>query len=146
MFSKTSPVVANTPAKVQLVFQEHFSTLLEANTNLTLEDLVSSHISANTPTLEYSDELRSTLLNKCMFAATLVKTRRAPGIDELIYETIKSLPYEVLRASFNQLISLSLAGSHPVQWSKDRLVNMFKSGDPTNISNCREIFLANTFG
>ncbi len=92
MLSKTSPVVSNTPAKVQLVFQAHFSTLLEANTNLTLEDFVSSHISVNVPTLEYSDELHSTLLNKCMLAATLVKTRRAPGIDELIYETIKLAP------------------------------------------------------
>ena len=126
--SKTSPVVANTPAKVQLVFQAHFSSLLEANNNLTLDDFVSSHISHNTPSLKYSEELHKTRSNKCMFAATLalVKTQRAPGIDELMYETIKSLPCEVLQASFGQLISLSLAGSHPVHWSIDRLVNMFK--------------------
>ena len=80
-----------------------------------------------------------------MFAATLVKTSRAPGFDELIYETIKSLPYEILRASFDQLISLSLSGSHPVQWSIDRLVNMFECSDPINIFNFQEFFLPNTF-
>ena len=84
--------------------------LLEAKTSNFL-DYVSTHLKNNIFDINKSDQLlHKLLLEACLNAAVHLKMYKAPGIDELMYESIKYLPLSVKTVFSHSLSILPLLG------------------------------------
>jgi hypothetical protein len=73
-----------------------------------------------------------------------VKNRKSPGIDEVSYEFYKALPFvwkSYLLKLFNRIIECE---NIPAEWSKIKMMFLFKKGDPKIPKNYRGIALINT--
>ncbi|KAI5739732.1 hypothetical protein M8J77_022721 [Diaphorina citri] len=105
------------------------------------EDLFSSQVHIETPTLEVTETTPDILIDEVENGLKQMQTGKSPGLDKIYIDDVKAGGPTLFKSIAERFTHYLKTGKIPDQWKTSKTILLFKKGNPEDIQNYRPICL-----